>query len=77
MSNEKSKLEVLQIQVMLGDKEGLSDNDIPAGFCWELISHIEKFMKEKNIKMLATVASFKTDEQYDGASRDLHLSRKN
>ncbi len=53
------------------------NNDIPAGFCWELISHIEKFMKEKNIKMLATVASFKTDEQYDGASRDLHLSRKN
>ena len=72
---EKAKLEVLEIQMLLGYKEGVDQDKVTPGFSFRLCDHIEEFMKKEGVPMLTIHQRFCKDEDYHGASRNFQVHR--
>lgn len=71
----KEKLEVLEVQIMLGEEEGVDGKAITPGFWHRMSECITEFLKKENVEHLAMHQQFLKDDGYKGVSRDFHLRR--
>ena len=75
MKKEKEILEVLDIQVLIGNKIGIDAKKVTPGFFCRLSDAVNDFLKREGIDVLALYQGWKKDSEYKGASRDFHLKR--
>ena len=69
------KLEVFELQVLLGGEEGIDQTMVKAGFVHEVMQAVGDKFKEHGIPVVAIHQGWENDERYNGVDRQFHQSR--